>query len=210
MSAPRFVGTLTAWNDDRGFGFLRAAEGGEDIFVHATAFAARQARPQVGTRVSFEIEPGPRGKKRARNVALLRNAPAPRRRQPASAAPWTATTALAIPVFMAVLLAVAWRWRPPFMLPALAVYAVTSTAAFIAYALDKSKAQRGEWRTPENTLHLLALAGGWPGALLAQQLMRHKSSKPSFRAVFWCTVLLNVAGFVALCSPEGRAWLAQA
>ncbi len=52
-------------------------------------------------------------------------------------------------------------------------------------------------------MHTLALAGGWPGALLAQQWLRHKSAKQEFRAVFWATVVLNVAGLVLLCSPWG-------
>ena len=71
-----------------------------------------------------------------------------------------------------------------------------SLAAFMAYAFDKSAAVSGRWRTAENTLHLFALAGGWPGALLAQQLLRHKTSKPGFVGVFWITVALNVAVFV--------------
>jgi uncharacterized membrane protein YsdA (DUF1294 family) len=56
-------------------------------------------------------------------------------------------------------------------------------------------------------LLLLGLAGGWPGAVLAQQYLRHKSAKAEFRAAFWMTVGLNVAAFVALGSPEVRAWL---
>ena len=69
---------------------------------------------------------------------------------------------------------------------------------------------RGAWRTPESTLHFLALAGGWPGALLAQQFLRHKSTKVEFRSVFWGTVIMNVAAFLALCSPIGQPlWVAQ-
>ena len=69
--------------------------------------------------------------------------------------------------------------------------------------LDKAAAQAGRWRTSEATLHLLALAGGWPGALLAQHWLRHKSAKRAFRAVFWVTVVLNVTGLVVVCSPWG-------
>ncbi|WP_437675835.1 DUF1294 domain-containing protein [Sorangium sp. So ce131] len=113
---------------------------------------------------------------------------------------------LALPAFFLVYLAVAFLWKPP---PWIAgAYAGASLVAFIVYAVDKSAAERGERRTPERTLHLLALAGGWPGALIAQQLFRHKSKKAAFRLVFWCTVLLNVGGFVALCSPYGRRLLA--
>ena len=53
----------------------------------------------------------------------------------------------------------------------------------------------GRWRTPEKTWHLLSVAGGGPGALLAQQLLRDKCTKPSFVAVFWITVAANVAVF---------------
>jgi uncharacterized membrane protein YsdA (DUF1294 family) len=72
-----------------------------------------------------------------------------------------------------------------------------SLLTFLAYAVDKSAAINGRWRTREKTLHLLSVAGGWPGALLAQQLLRHKCSKPSFVAVFWITVAANAAGFTA-------------
>ncbi len=85
-----------------------------------------------------------------------------------------------------------------------ALYAGMSVVTFIAYAMDKSAAKRGDWRTPERTLHLLALAGGWPGALCAQQLLRHKSSKAPFRYVFWATVFVNVVGFVLLFTPFVR------
>src|SRR4051812_24046826 len=61
-----------------------------------------------------------------------------------------------------------------------AVYLAASAAAAIAYGLDKSAAQRGAWRTREKTLHVLSLIGGWPGALFAQSVFRHKSRKPSF------------------------------
>jgi uncharacterized membrane protein YsdA (DUF1294 family) len=64
---------------------------------------------------------------------------------------------------------------------------------WFAYALDKTAAQQGRWRIAENHLHALALAGGWPGAWLAQRAFRHKTSKPAFRAVFWLTVLLHCA-----------------
>ena len=68
----RFEGTLKIWNDERGFGFLEPLQGGDDIFVHATAFRGRAGRPQVGQVVSFEIELGPQGKKRAKNVEPIR------------------------------------------------------------------------------------------------------------------------------------------
>lgn len=73
-----------------------------------------------------------------------------------------------------------------------ALYGITSVVAFAAYRIDKTAAQKGRWRIPEATLHLLALIGGWPGALIAQQLLRHKTRKQPFRSVFWITVVLNI------------------
>lgn len=201
----RFEGTLTSWNDERGFGFLRSAQGGEDIFVHATAFGARGGRPQPGQAFSFEVERGAQGRKRAKNVRPARPAAVRRPRRAHGPAQWGTATRFAIPGFVLLYVAVAILWQPPAIVAAF--YAVASLATFVAYWGDKAAAARGNWRTPENTLHLLALAGGWPGALLAQQVLRHKSAKASFRAVFWLTVVLNVAAFVFLSSPAGRAWL---
>jgi len=64
-----------------------------------------------------------------------------------------------------------------------------SGAAFAGHWIDKRKAESGEWRTPENTLHLFELLGGWPGAFLAQRLFRHKTEKVSYQVVFWLIVL---------------------
>ncbi|WP_153605141.1 DUF1294 domain-containing protein, partial [Pseudomonas aeruginosa] len=44
---------------------------------------------------------------------------------------------------------------------------------------------------PGVRLHLFELLGGWPGALVAQQVFRHKTRKLSFQLVFWGIVLLH-------------------
>ncbi|MEX1213674.1 DUF1294 domain-containing protein [Saccharospirillum sp.] len=86
-------------------------------------------------------------------------------------------------------------------------YLVMSLLCYAAYALDKDAAQNGRWRIAENSLHLLALFGGWPGARIAQHRFRHKTQKAAFRRVFWITVGLNIAGFVWLMTPDGSAAL---
>ena len=91
----------------------------------------------------------------------------------------------------------------------LVLYLGASAIAFVAYALDKSAARKGRWRTPESTLHLLALVGGWPGALLAQKLLRHKSSKVEFQRVYWATVVLNCVALGWLLTEAGATLLAN-
>ncbi|WP_051222129.1 DUF1294 domain-containing protein [Neptunomonas japonica] len=93
----------------------------------------------------------------------------------------------------------------PFLV--LAIYLAMSIITFITYALDKSAAINGRWRTKESTLHVFALAGGWPGALLAQQTLRHKSSKQAFINVLWITVIVNLGGFIWLHSADGSSFL---
>jgi uncharacterized membrane protein YsdA (DUF1294 family) len=114
-------------------------------------------------------------------------------------------TLFAIPAFLVVYVVVAAVWKLPLWVAGF--YLLLSAATFIAYAADKSAAASGSRRTPERTLHLLALAGGWPGALVAQQLLRHKSTKQEFRQVFWLTALLNVVGLVVLASPIRQSLL---
>ena len=198
----RFEGTLTSWNDERGFGRLESSQGGEPIFVHVSAWPQGNGRPQLNQAVTFEVEVGPKGK-RARNVELVRVRSAPRQSERATRAQWGTATLFAIPAFIVVYLVLSAVWRLPVWVAGL--YVLLSTATFIAYAADKSAAARNSWRTPESTLHTLALAGGWPGALLAQQFLRHKSTKQEFRQVFWGTIMLNIMGLVVLASPILRS-----
>ncbi len=82
------------------------------------------------------------------------------------------------------------------------VYLTMSLLCFLAYARDKSAARSGGWRTRESTLLLLGLLCGWPGAVLAQHLLRHKTAKASFQIAFWATVVLNIASFLVLGSLQ--------
>ena len=104
-------------------------------------------------------------------------------------APPYAVTLIVITAYAGLMLWAVWRsllsW---WVLP---VSFVLSLLTFWMYWVDKRAAQTGQWRTPESTLQFLALAGGWPGAWLAQQVLRHKSSKAAFRAVYWLMVLAH-------------------
>ncbi|MGI0118493.1 DUF1294 domain-containing protein [Zooshikella sp. RANM57] len=72
------------------------------------------------------------------------------------------------------------------------LYAILSLVAFFMYKVDKSAAEKGSWRISENTLQLLSILGGWPGAMLGQQVFNHKTKKKPFQVVFWFSILLNI------------------
>ncbi|MBV0934514.1 DUF1294 domain-containing protein [Marinobacterium sp. A346] len=83
--------------------------------------------------------------------------------------------------------------------------AAMSVWTFAVYAWDKEAARNDRRRTPEATLHMLAVLGGWPGAWCAQQLLRHKSVKAAFRVAFWWTVGIHLAVLGYLASAPGRS-----
>ena len=201
----RIKGRLTSWNDDRGFGFIAPIEGDQEVFVHIKAFGPRSGRPQVNEVLWYEVELGPQGKKRAKNVEVVRRSTRNEEYYEPSA-PRGAATLIVIPAFILLYVIVAIIWQPPLFL--LGIYVVASFITYLVYAIDKLAARQGARRTHETTLHLLSIVGGWPGALLAQQRLRHKSIKLKFRRVFWTTVILNVAGFVLFCSPLGQQFWA--
>jgi len=195
-------GKIASWNDERGFGFITPDAGGERVFVHATALKQRQRRPEVGDRVTYAPGRDKQGRPRAERVVVGN------RRPGTVKVSRTAGPLLGGGVFLAIVGAGVWTSAlPPLVF---AVYIVMSAVAFAAYAIDKSAARRGAWRTAESTLHLLAVLGGWPGALMAQGSLRHKSRKQPFRAVFWLTVALNAAFFVWLFTPQGQVLLRSA
>ncbi len=74
----------------------------------------------------------------------------------------------------------------------LIVVAIMSVVCFFTYGWDKWRAIKGGRRVPEQTLHLLAFLGGWPGGLLAQRFYHHKNRKVRFLVVFWMVVALHI------------------
>lgn len=89
----------------------------------------------------------------------------------------------------------------PLPLWVVGLYLGASILCFIFYAVDKRAARADRWRVSENTLLLLGLIGGWPGAIVAQQTLRHKTKKVSFRKAFWVSVVVNVLVFAVVATP---------
>lgn len=180
----RYLGRIIDWNDARGFGFVEPNGGGDRAFVHVKAFERQGRRPVAGDLIAYAVQRNAQGRL---NASAVRFAGAHTKREPAPQSRLPRKTIAAIA--FAVLLAGWLRHRLP--LEVVLAYAAMSALAIVLYAFDKAAAQRGGWRTQESTLHAVALLGGWPGALLAQDLFRHKSRKADFQSVFWMTVVVN-------------------
>jgi uncharacterized membrane protein YsdA (DUF1294 family) len=76
------------------------------------------------------------------------------------------------------------------------LYVVMSLLTFIVYSSDKSRAAKGRWRIKEVHLHALELLWGWPGAFVAQRVLRHKNRKANYQVVFWLIVAIHLAVWV--------------
>ena len=194
----RKKGTIISWNNEKGFGFIKPNNNNQQVFVHIKSFNNRGRRPNINEAVFYSESADNRGRPRAVKVDFVGdNKIRPKRQSSGTTAIFVAISFLmivGITVFIGVI--------SPLIL---GCYVTVSLATFLWYAKDKAAAQSGRWRTPESTLHLMSLIGGWPGALIAQQNLRHKSKKLSFRMVFWATVLLNCGVFIWLFTPEGSA-----
>lgn len=213
----KLQGKIVNWNDKKGFGFVEPNGGGERAFIHIKAFNTRVRRPINGDVIQYELVQGKDKRYQASKARLIEQGAGLNRKAGLNRATNTKTkmsakpksahslgTKLVIAFGTGLVILVLAKGLPVALL---GVYAVMSMVAFIVYAMDKSAAQQGRWRTKETTLHLLSLLGGWPGAYFAQVILRHKSSKKGFKIVYFGTVLFNIGALGWLYTGAGRRLL---
>lgn len=192
----RTKGKITSWDNDKGFGFISPNDDGKQVFIHVKAFSRRKKQDETNQTVTYIVAKDKDGRVCADKV---------RRAGDKRAKVWAlvnrSKSMLAVLLFFIIVATSALTEKTPFIV--LYLYLAASLATFIIYAMDKLAAKKGAWRTQESTLHILSLAGGWPGAIIAQQKLRHKSKKQNFRIIFWVTVLLNIGIFVWWHTPTG-------
>ena len=184
----RCQGKISKWNDERGFGFISSSEGGDSVFFHISALPRSTRRPTVNEAVSYIPAFDSHGRPQANDVRFTvgQNSAPPTRQIPRLGIALPIAFAASFLIILAALAAVGWlemTW--------LALYYGGSIITYGYYSRDKAAAQNLRRRTPESTLHLMSLIGGWPGALIAQTLLRHKTRKPSFLVGYWFTVIVN-------------------
>ncbi|MDT4897015.1 MAG: hypothetical protein QOH25_2092 [Acidobacteriota bacterium] len=184
----RHKGSIAKWNDERGFGFISPSEEGSSVFVHISSFPRSDRRPGVNEAVSYTLAFDSHGRPQANDVRFIvgSHSASLMRQIPRSGIAVPIAFAISFLAALAALAAVGWlalHW--------LALYYVASIITYGIYAQDKTAAQNAGRRIPESTLHLMSLVGGWPGALIAQVVLRHKTRKPSFLIGYWFTVIVN-------------------
>ncbi len=210
------TGELTRWDDERGFGFISPLNGGADVFLHISAVSRMTVRPQRGDLLNFAIERVGDGKRRATQVEMVRTTstasrvpravrPRPKPQSRTSRVGGLAFGLATVALFAAGLFVPNRWWAGPGWL--VLVYLALSILCVVLYAVDKSAAIGGRRRIPEKTLLGFGLLGGWPGAIVAQQVLRHKIRKPAFMRVFVGTVVANVAVLVLVVTPLGATAL---
>ena len=193
-------GKLIKWNAEKAFGFIAPIGGGDHVFIHKTALLNRNRIPQINDIITFSITTDKDG----RYCASEANFSGEKLKK--KEARKLSTFSIYLPVFFLVGITMAY-FIDQFPQKVLFWFFGTSVLTFLAYAFDKSKAQSGGWRTQESTLDFFSLIGGWPGAALAQQLLKHKSQKQEFRIIFWLTVIMNISGLIWLYSSLGSQYI---
>jgi len=188
----RAKGKISRWQDDKGFGFIQPMLGGPQVFLHVSALQNRQRRPAVDEVVTYTRVADEQGRFQAQQVVFSGEKTTIKSpRQAKHWQYWLATGFLLLLLTGALLGFFSWKMA--------LFYGVMSLLTFAVYSADKQAAANGRWRTSEARLQWLAFFGGWPGALIAQNRLRHKSSKTEFLVVFWLFVLGNLLWVYWLC-----------
>jgi uncharacterized membrane protein YsdA (DUF1294 family)/cold shock CspA family protein len=193
-------GQLITWKDKRGFGFIHPDDSSQDVFLHISELKDVTRRPQVGDTIYYHVLAEAQ-KVRAKNAFILGARSKPKSSSVTNKVRAKARSTSKFPVLKVLLLSVVplvgaihFFLQTGNLIP-LILYPVMSLVTFFLYSDDKSRAQKGQWRTSENTLHLCELMGGWLGGFVAQRKLRHKSSKQEYQIVFWGIVIIHHIGW---------------
>jgi uncharacterized membrane protein YsdA (DUF1294 family)/cold shock CspA family protein len=208
----KLQGKVINWNDDKGFGFVEPNGGGVRAFVHIKAFHSTSRRPVDGELIIYELVSESGNRYKAANIKFARENDFARddktkvkRRERSphkSGKPKNVLSTIFTVLFCIGLVLAVLNRKLPFFIGF--AYLLISLFTVLVYAKDKYSAQTDRWRTPEATLHFLSLIGGWPGAFIAQKILRHKTSKREFINTYRATVFFNVSILLIIYTEQGQ------
>lgn len=191
----KLTGTITRWQDEKGFGFIQSEQSNKELFFHISDYRAsfsNQQRPTLQENVIFELGTDKKGQPCAKNV---QQASFVQKRQQQRQIKKTNEMGINFillfgSLFLLGLMVLAIEKYVSIWL--FAWYLAINFTTFLLYFQDKNAAQNNTWRVQESSLHKLALLGGWVGAGVAHKTLRHKSQKPEFRQRYYLTVVGNL------------------
>lgn len=186
-------GTISHWDSSKGYGYISVENQDAKILFHISDLENHSQTPCVSERVIFRLGSDHNGVVKAVQVER----------------PIVFNFSLAIVVwFVSALIGSVVILDFPVIV--CAFYLSVSTISYIVYAFDKQAMLHGGWRIPEITFHLLNIAGGWIGALIAQSVMQHKYHDIGFKLLFWLSFMMNILLFAWLLTSEGTMALHSA
>lgn len=188
----RVEGKISSWNDEKGYGFIEPTSGGKRIFFHIKSIYPRNRRPRIDQIVSYVLSKDKQGRPCALHITYTKPE---KTKKPSGIA-----VTVVVSFFATLSILTCIHIIPPIVI---AWYTLLCVITYVTYAIDKTAAQTGGWRTSEATLHSLASIGGWPGALIAQQILHHKSRKQEFQFVYKITVIFNLVLITWLIMSDG-------
>lgn len=186
-------GRIIEWSKERGFGYLECD--GKRVFLHWREFKERHKRPEVGDVILFSLGEDKQGRACAKEAMHANDGGRLR--------------GVHLLVLLALLtlptVAVARTQRPGWGWGLASWFVLASALTYRMYHSDKRKAKAKEWREQESVLHFMEIMGGWPGAFLAQRILRHKASKGTYQFVF--ILIVGLYQFAAVDALRGWPFL---
>lgn len=188
-------GNISYWNDEKGYGFIHYRHKAPGLFFHISSFPYHHHRPQKGEQVYFIAEQHQERYSACRVVlAQDRDSINDDRILDSNDIPPHLVEAYIFgltAIFFYIALA---YLSPPLAIASLIISALT----FSLYSIDKRASLQHRQRIPEASLHIATMLGGWPGALIARALLRHKTKKIRFVVFFWLSIIINFAALYAI------------
>lgn len=193
----REQGRLIEWFDEKGYGFIQPLDAKKQkVFLHIKDFAKRGPRPILGCALEYVVMVDSQGRFRAKQITYLKANEVSKKTYHLPKNLYSSQNSnLGFMNILIIIFAIGLMVLTTFFSQMNYVFTfiiIMNVITYTLYKKDKNAALDMVWRVPEQTLHLVALLGGWPAAYYAQNKYRHKTQKKAFQTIYKCTIILNI------------------